>query len=449
MRIENWSDIPVCYSYAAYMVSESAVLAKLTRRLIPFMFLLYIVSYLDRINVGFAALQLNQALRFDPAVFGFGAGIFFIGYFIFEIPSNLIMERVGARIWIARILVTWGFISSAMMFVNGAFAFYMLRFLLGVAEAGFFPGMILYLTYWFPADARGRAVARFMTATAIAGIIGGPLSGLLLRMNGVAGLAGWQWLFLVEGIPAVILGFVVFRILPDGPEQARWLSPDEKAWITFRLENEREEKRDRGHSTLRGALRSGHVWRLALIYFAVIMSFYGISLWLPQIVQSFSGLSDLLVGFVSAVPYVAASFCMVVIGRSSDRSGERRWHVAIAAFAGAAGLVAAGFLNVPAVQLAALSLAAVGIWGTLGPFWAMSSEFLSGTGAAAGIALINSIGNLGGFLGPFVVGLVRSRTDNFALALLALAVWPFIGGILTLAVRPRGTAVNAGCRRRL
>jgi ACS family tartrate transporter-like MFS transporter len=380
-------------------------------------------------------LQLNRALRFDPAVFGLGAGIFFIGYFIFEIPSNLIMERVGARIWIARILVTWGFISCAMVFVNGVFVFYTLRFLLGVAEAGFFPGMILYLTYWFPADARARAIARFMTATAIAGVIGGPVSGLLLRMNGIAGLAGWQWLFLVEGIPAVILGFVVFAILPDGPRQARWLSPDEKAWIASRLEHERDAKRNHGYSTLRAALRSGNVWALALIYFDVVMSFYGISLWLPQIVQSFSGLNDLLVGFVSAVPYVGASFAMVVIGRSSDRSGERRWHVATAAFAGAAGLLAAAFLNVPAMQLAALSLAAVGIWGTMGPFWAMSSEFLSGTGAAAGIALINSIGNLGGFLGPYLVGLVRSRTDNFALALLVLAVWPFIGAIVTLALR--------------
>src|SRR5947199_1984776 len=223
------------------MVSEQALLSKLTRRLIPFMFLLYIVSYLDRINVGFAALQLNQALKFDPSVFGFGAGIFFIGYFIFEVPSNLIMERVGARIWIARILVTWGIISSAMMFVNGPLTFYILRFLLGVAEAGFFPGMILYLTYWFPADTRGRALARFMTATPIAGVIGGPVSGLLLKMGGAGGLAGWQWLFLIEGIPAIILGFVTLAYLPDSPKRATWLSAEEKEWIFSRLEKERRE----------------------------------------------------------------------------------------------------------------------------------------------------------------------------------------------------------------
>jgi D-galactonate transporter len=398
------------------------------------MFLLYIVSYLDRINVGFAALQLNQALKFDPVVFGWGAGIFFIGYFLFEVPSNLIMERVGARIWIARILVTWGIISSAMMFVNGPMTFYILRFLLGVAEAGFFPGMILYLTYWFPADARGRALSRFMTATPIAGVIGGPTSGLLLKMNGVLGLAGWQWLFLIEGLPAIILGFVTLVYLPDGPKSAAWLTADEKAWIISRLERERQEIHRHGHHTLGDALRSGRVWTLAFIYFAVIMSFYGISLWLPQIVQAFSGSSDLLVGFISAIPYLAAAIGMVIIGRNSDRTRDRRLHVAASAFAGAAGLTAAAFLKVPGAELAALSLAAVGVWGTLGPFWAMSSEFLSGTGAAAGIAMINSIGNLGGFLGPYLVGVVRKETGSFALALLALAVWPLIGAIVTFYV---------------
>jgi MFS transporter, ACS family, tartrate transporter len=418
------------------MVSESAVLSKVTRRLIPFMFLLYIVSYLDRINVGFAALQLNRALKFDPAVFGLGAGIFFIGYFIFEIPSNLIMERIGARVWIARILVTWGLISSAMMFVNSVTAFYALRFLLGVAEAGFFPGMILYLTHWFPMKARGRAIARFTTATAIGGVVGGPISGIFLRMDGLGGLAGWQWLFLAEGIPAVILGFVVLAVLPDGPRQARWLHTEEKEWILSRLHDEGERsKLAHSRSTLTGALRSGRVWTFAFIYFAVIMSFYGIGLWLPQIVQSVSGMNDLFVGFLSAIPFVAASIAMVLIGKNSDRTGERRLHVAASAFTAAVGIAAAAFFRTPAAELAALSLAVVGIWGTLGPFWAMSSDFLTGTGAAAGIALINSIGNLGGFLGPYLVGIVRSHTDNFAFALLALAVWPLLGSIVTLLMR--------------
>lgn len=424
-------------------ISEPALLFKLTRRLIPFMFLLYIVSYLDRINVGFAALQLNEALHFAPDVFGLGAGIFFIGYFLFEVPSNLIMERVGARIWMARILVTWGILSSSMMFVNGVTMFYVLRFSLGLAEAGFFPGMILYLTYWFPAEARGRAVARFMTATAIAGVIGGPISGILLRMDGRAGFAGWQWLFLIEGIPAVLLGFVTLAYLPDGPKHAVWLSDDEKEWITLRLQRERDAMRHQAHHTLGEALRSSRVWLLAFIYFAVIMSFYGISLWLPQIVQSLSGMSVLAVGFISAIPYIAASIGMVLIGRRSDRTGERRLHVAAAAFTGAAGLIAAAWLKTPVAELMALSVAAVGIWGTLGPFWAMSSEILSGTGAAAGIALINSVGNLGGFLGPYLVGIVRKETDSFALALLALAVWPFIGALATLGMKLRNRKFNS------
>src|SRR5262245_47969900 len=268
-------------------ISEPALLSKLTRRLIPFMFLLYIVSYLDRINVGFAALQLNEALHFPPDVFGLGAGIFFIGYFLFEVPSNLIMERVGARVWMARILVTWGIISSSMMFLNGSTMFYILRFVLGLAEAGFFPGMILYLTYWFPAEARGRAVARFMTATAIAGVIGGPVSGLLLKMDGIGGLAGWQWLFLLEGLPAVFLGFVTLAYLPNDPKTATWLTAEEKQWIETKLAVEREHVLQHGHVSLRGAIASGRVWTLSLIYFSVIISFYGISLWLPQIVQSF------------------------------------------------------------------------------------------------------------------------------------------------------------------
>ena len=396
------------------------------------MFVLYIVSYLDRINVSIAELQLNAALKFDPAVFGLGAGIFFIGYFIFEIPSNLIMQRVGARIWIARILVTWGVISSAMMFVNGPRTFYILRFLLGLAEAGFFPGMILYLTYWFPVEARGRAVARFMTATAIAGVIGGPVSGLLLKIDGTAGLAGWQWLFLIEGLPAVILGFVTLAYLPDSPKTAGWLTADEKTWIESKLAAEREQAVHHGHTTLRAALGSGHVWTLSIIYFSVIISFYGISLWLPQIVQSFSGLSDVMVGFASAIPYAAAAIGMVIVGRSSDSRDERRWHIALSAITGAAGLTAAAFLKNPAAELTALAVAAVGIWGTLGPFWAMSSRMLSGTGAAAGIALINSVGNLGGFAGPYLIGLVRSRTNSFAGALIALALFPLVGGIVTL-----------------
>jgi MFS transporter, ACS family, tartrate transporter len=417
------------------MISERELLRKITLRLIPFMFILYIVAYLDRVNVSYASLQMNDALGFSPEVYALGAGIFFIGYFLFEVPSNLIMHRVGARIWMARILVTWGILSTAMMFVRGAVSFYVLRFLLGVAEAGFFPGMILYLTYWFPSHARGRAVARFMTATAIAGAVGSPISGLLLEMKGVGGLDGWQWLFLIEGFPAVLLGIITLVYLPDGPARASWLNTDEKKWIATTLERERKETASHGDHSMQAAFGSARVWTFALIYFAVIMSFYGVTFWLPQIVKAFSGATDLFVGLIAAVPWLGATIGMVLLSRSSDASGERRRHVAFSAIAGAAGLAAAGLFHNPVLELAALSLAALGIWGTLGPFWALSSETLAGTGAAAGIALINSVGNLGGFLGPYLIGWIRTRTDSFSIALISLAMFPLIGAVITLSSR--------------
>ena len=417
------------------MISEQHLLQKITGRLIPFMFLLYIVSYLDRVNVSYAALQMNTSLGFSNEIYSLGAGIFFIGYFLFEIPSNLILHRVGARLWMARILVTWGIISSAMMFVQGPASFYTLRFLLGVAEAGFFPGMILYLTYWFPAHARGRAVARFMTATAIAGAIGSPMSGLLLEMDGIGGLGGWQWLFLIEGIPAVLLGLITFLYLPDGPKTAHWLSSEERAWIADTLDRERKQTAADGQHSMGEALQSGRVWTFAGIYFAVIISFYGVTFWLPQIVKAFSGMSNFAVGLLTAVPWIAATIGMIVLSKNSDATGERRKHVALSAFGGAIGLIGAGLAHNAVIELAALSLAAAGIWGTLGPFWALASESLAGTGAAAGIALINSIGNLGGFVGPYLIGWIRTRSESFTLALIALAVFPILGATITLLSR--------------
>ena len=417
------------------MISEQHLLQKITGRLIPFMFLLYIVSYLDRVNVSYAALQMNTSLGFSNEIYSLGAGIFFIGYFLFEIPSNLILHRVGARLWMARILVTWGIISSAMMFVQGPASFYTLRFLLGVAEAGFFPGMILYLTYWFPAHARGRAVARFMTATAIAGAIGSPMSGLLLEMDGIGGLGGWQWLFLIEGIPAVLLGLITFLYLPDGPKTAHWLNSEERAWIADTLDRERKQTAADGQHSMGEALQSGRVWTFAGIYFAVIISFYGVTFWLPQIVKAFSGMSNFAVGLLTAVPWIAATIGMIVLSKNSDATGERRKHVALSAFGGAIGLIGAGLAHNAVIELAALSLAAAGIWGTLGPFWALASESLAGTGAAAGIALINSIGNLGGFVGPYLIGWIRTRSESFTLALIALAVFPILGATITLLSR--------------
>jgi MFS transporter, ACS family, tartrate transporter len=406
------------------MSSEAALIRKISIRLIPFLFLLYIVSYLDRVNVSFASLQMNKALGFSAEVYSLGAGIFFIAYFIFEVPSNLVLHRVGARLWIARIMITWGVISSAMMFVKGPVSFYVLRFLLGVAEAGFFPGIILYLTYWFPNEVRGRAIARFMTASAVAGAIGSPISGVLLSMDRAGGLDGWQWLFLIEGIPAIVLAFVTLWYLPDEPAKASWLSSEEKEWIAIRLAQPDQSAGE--------AVRTGRVWRFAWVYFGIVMGFYGITFWLPQIVKAFSGVSDFQVGCLAAIPWIAATIFMVLWSKHSDATRKSMSHVAISAAAGAAGLMVAGLVASPVLELASLSLAAAGIWGTLGPFWAMSSESLAGKGAAAGIALINSIGNLGGFLGPYLIGFVFTRTNSYTWGLIALALFPLAGAALTL-----------------
>ncbi len=398
-----------------------AAVSKARRRLIPFMFLLYIVSYLDRVNVGFAALQMNADLGFSATVYGFGAGIFFLGYVLFEIPSNLILARVGARLWIARIMITWGLISSATMLVEGPASFYTLRFLLGAAEAGFFPGMILYLTYWFPAAERARTIALFMTATALAGVVGGPLSGALLSMHGLGGLAGWQWLFLVEGVPAVALGLVVLGYLTDRPEHADWLTAEERAWLADHVAREQQLVHERHRLTMRQAFTNGRVWRLCLVYFAIVVGFYGISFWLPQIIKGLSGLDDWLVGLVSAIPSLVSAIAMVVVARHSDETGERRWHVAGPALVATIGFVASASVRSPVMALVALSVAASGVWGALGPFWTLPTAFLSGTAAAGGIALINSIGNVGGFVGPYAVGWIRDATGSFAAGLLVLA----------------------------
>ncbi|BBL79845.1 MFS transporter [Rubrobacter xylanophilus] len=411
-------------------------LAKAALRLIPFMFLLYIVAFLDRVNVGYAALQMNEDLGFSDAVYGLGAGIFFIGYLLFEVPSNLILERVGARVWIARIMITWGLISSAMFLVQGPVSFYVLRFLLGVAEAGFFPGMILYLTYWFPARERAKMVALFMTAVAVAGVIGGPLSGWLLTFDGVFGLEGWQFLFLAEGIPAILLGFVVLAYLPDGPAQARWLEPEERRWLEETLERENEIKRTHGEHTLRRAMTNGRVWLLSLVYFGIVTSLYGISFWLPTIIEEFSGLEEFLVGLLSAIPYLAAAVGMVVFAWHSDRTGERRWHLAVPAALAALGMALTGPAGGSAVlQMAVLTLAALGIYSCLGTFWTLPAAFLSGTAAAAGIALINSVGNLGGFVGPYVVGYIRDLAGANYGAMLFLAAMVLLSGLLVLLVR--------------
>jgi MFS transporter, ACS family, tartrate transporter len=412
---------------------EQAALARVRRRLLPFLFVLYIVAYLDRINVGFASLQMNRALGLSDAAFGFGAGLFFVGYFLFEVPSNLILARVGARRWIARIMITWGIAAIAMMFVRGEQSFYAVRFLLGAAEAGFFPGVILYLTYWFPARERARAVALFMTATAIAGVVAGPVSGALLEIHGLLGLAGWQWLFIVEGIPAIVLGVAIALRLPDAPAEARWLGAEECAALERLLEAEREAAHGAQQRRLVAGLASRRVWMLSLIYFGMVVGLYGVSFWLPQIVKGLGHLSDFMVGVISALPFLAAALSMVAVGRSSDRTGERRRHLAISAFVGATGLVLSAATGNPIAELVALSIGAAGIFSAFGPFWAIPSSFLGGTAAAGGIALINSLGNLGGFVGPWLVGAVKEATQSFAGGLVVLAAALALAGILALA----------------
>jgi len=421
---------------------ERTLLTKVRWRLLPLMYVCYIVSYLDRVNVGFASLQMNQDLGLTATVYGFGAGIFFLGYFLFEVPSNLALERFGARAWIARIMITWGLISAAMMFTVGETSFFVLRFLLGIAEAGFFPGMILYLTFWFPVRERARTVAVFMTANALAGVIGGPLSGALLSMHGAGGLAGWQWLFLIEGIPAVVLGLVVMRWMPNGPHEATWLSDEERAWLQRRLAMDAVPHE--AHGTVLGRLlRSGPVWRFALLYLALVVALYSISFWLPQILRKLSGSSDLVVGFVSALPYVVAAIGMVFIGRHSDAHAERRWHVAVPAVLAAIGLVLSAYADSTTLAVAAISLAALGIWGALGPFWAMPTSVLNGSLAAAGIAWINSVGNLGGFIGPYAVGAIRDLTGGFVASMWALAALLLVGAVLALSVPPERRAAQA------
>ena len=416
---------------------EQATMRRVAWRLIPFICLLYFIAFIDRVNIGFAALTMNKDLGFSATVFGFGAGVFFFGYFLFEIPSNIILDKVGARLWIARVMVTWGFLSGAFAFIQGETSFYVLRFLLGAAEAGFFLGIILYLSYWFPARYRAAVVSLFMTAAPISVLLGSPLSSLLLEMEGLLGLHGWQWMFLIEAVPAVILGIAVLFYLTDLPEKATWLADDQRAWLVAEMEAERAGKQASARHNILSGLADPRVLALALIYFGTSAGLYTLGIWAPQIIKGL-GLSTMTVGLLNAVPPTVAVVAMVLWARHSDRTGERTWHVVIACLAAALGLMLAGGATSVIAVVAALSLVNVGISAAKPPLWAMPTMFLSGSAAAVGIATINAIGNLGGFVGPWAIGWIKDRTGSFTGGLMFVAGLLVLSAVVTLVVARAG-----------
>lgn len=412
-------------------IDESALYARVTWRLLPILFLCYVASYLDRVNVGFAKLQMLNDLNFSETVYGLGAGIFFIGYFIFEVPSNIALHKIGARLWIARIMITWALLSAAMVWVTTPLSFYILRFLLGAAEAGFFPGVILYLTYWFPAQRRGKITALFMTGVPISGVIGGPLSGWIgASLPGVYGLTGWQWMFILEAIPSLLLGIVVIIVLADGIHSAPWLSPAEK---TFLQDNIRREEQSKTTVSAIHMLADAKVWLMAGIYFCFVMGLYGVSFWLPTIIHNLGVENSAHVGWLTAIPYSVASITMILLGHSADKYRERRWHLAVPAVLGGLGLIfSALWADNTYWAMAALSLATAGIISILPLFWSLPTAILGGVAAAAGIALINSLGNLAGFLSPYWVGWLKDTTASTDAGLFMLAGFLFLGAALTL-----------------
>jgi ACS family tartrate transporter-like MFS transporter len=425
----------------------ATTLRKVTLRLIPFLFVLYIVAWLDRVNVGFAALQMNSDLGFSSVAFGFGSGVFFVGYCLFEVPSNLVLHRVGARRWIARIMMSWGAISVAMMFVRSTSAFYTLRFLLGAAEAGFFPGIVYYLSYWYPETQRARAIAAFMTAVPVSGVIGGPLSGALLQLNGTLGLAGWQWLFLVEGLPAILLGAVVLIYLTDRPETAAWLDPAERDWLVSRLATEPAALNAAGANNILKALVEPKIWQLGIIFLLAAVGFYGYSFWAPLVIKSLTKSSDLGVGLILGAISAGTIVFMVLNGAHSDHADERPLHVAIPLFISGAGFVGCALLHEPTLAVLSLALIPIGHCAAYGPFWSMPTRFLTGAPAAAGIALVVTIANLGGVLGPTIIGAMKDRFGRHGPAFLLLAVCAIVAALLALMLQRaavlRGTsAVN-------
>jgi ACS family tartrate transporter-like MFS transporter len=423
---------------------EAATMRRVSWRLMPFLIFAYLLCYIDRVNVGFASLQMNKAVGIDPKTYGLGAGIFFIGYFILEVPSNLGLERFGARKWIARIMLTWGVVSGAFALIGGPTSFLVLRFLLGAAEAGFFPGVILYLTYWFPAVYRAKIVGIFMVAIPVAGLIGSPLSGAILGMNGVLGLGGWQWIFILEAIPTLLLGVAAFVWLTDRPEQAPWLAPQQQQWLIARLAAENRRSPKVAHQSVWKTMTNKYVLIMALVYAGAAGASTSLALWLPQLVKSF-GLSNFQTGLVNAIPFGIAAVWMILWGRSSDKSGERVWHNALPlAWMVLAMVLTFWFIKDIWIVIPLMTLIAAGTYASKGPFWALSSEWLGASTAAAGLAQINALGNLSGFFFNYMIGWIKDETGSFPLAIMPIAVVATIGTICILAIgrnQPRTVAV--------
>jgi ACS family tartrate transporter-like MFS transporter len=418
---------------------ERRTIAKVSWRLLPLIAIAYCVAYIDRSNISVAALTMNKDLGLSAYIYGWGAGIFFFSYFLFEVPSNLIMERVGARLWIARIMITWGIVSAMTAFVTGTSSFLVIRFLLGAAEAGFFPGMILYFTYWFPSQYRGRVISTLFVAQPVANAIASIASAMILDMDGVLGFKGWQWIFIIEAIPAIILAVVVLKVMTDRPALANWLTAEERTWLQSRIDQEKRVVENANRLTLLRALADPRVLALSMIYLMSVTANYGIVFFMPQIIKGI-GLSNMMTGVMSALPYVIGTIGLIAWGWSSDRSNERRWHLIVASVVGAVGLAFAAWSGASYWALLGMSAATVGIYGSRAAFWPMPSMFLTGTAAAGAIAFINATGNLGGYFGPFVVGWIKDSTGSFQAGLYFLAACSFACAVITFfAARASGS----------
>lgn len=417
-------------------IEAKTLYAKVTRRIVPYLFLLYIVAYIDRVNVGFAAIDMKRQLGFSDTVYGTGAAIFFLGYAFFDMPSSMMIPRVGSRLWIARIMISWGFIAALMAFVHTPVSFYLARFLLGVGEAGFVPGMLLCLASWFPSHVRARAVAKFMTATSLAGVVGGPLSSALLRLDGLAGLSGWQWLFVAEGIPTILLGISVLFLLDDGPAHARWLQPDEKQWLIEELEADRTRYGATHRHAFADAFRLPILWLLIFVYVTVQVGVYVINLWMPLMLSSLSGsLDSSRIASISTVTYLLAAVSTVIVGWTSDRWNERSFHIAGCMLVAATGFAMAGAAKSMPLALCGFSLTAMGMFSAMGPFWALMTRNVTGSAAAAGIALVTSLGALGGFTGPYITGRLRDATHSFSGALSIIAMLFLAASLVSAATK--------------